>query len=325
MKSRLFTAAVLLFAACTARAQEPVQAPRGYRIHYTDADVKAFEKYCAEFADKRDMPMHELVAETGKYFLDYPYVNYTLEVKDPEELIVNLRELDCVTFVETTLALARTVKADSVSFENYCDNLRDIRYRGGELKDFTSRLHYFSDWISDNQAMGLIEDITGKLDGRPYPTVPKIMSVKYKNYPQLVSHPEYIPVIAAVEDSMSRRSMFEIPRGAADELAEKLENGYIVATTTNTTMDISHSGFIYKVDGVARFMHASSKEKKVIITDVSLEEYLHGVSSMMGIMVARPLPPLTIAESEQDLNTELRTESTRPTGEEARVIASARE
>ncbi len=261
------------------------------KAFYTPEDVRIFEDYCEKFRDRRDLPMNELVAETGKYFLGRPYVNYTLEAKDPEELIVNLRELDCVTFVETAVALARTLKADSATFDLYCDNLRLLRYRDGELKNFTSRLHYFSDWIADNEALGLVEDRTKELGGSPYPIRACLMSKYPKNYPQLVKYPQYIPVMAAIEDSMSRRRMYSVSRDSMARLDEPLRDGYIIGTTTPGQMDVTHVGFVYHVDGKPHFMHASSKQKEVVITEGTLEDYLKSIRSMTGFMAVRVLDP----------------------------------
>ncbi len=262
-----------------------------YQVDYTPEDIAVFEDYKEKFADKRDLPMNELVVETGKYFLGTPYVNFTLE-KEPEQLIINLRQLDCVTFVETTVALAYTLKSDDDSFENFCNNVRNLRFRQGELVDFTSRLHYFSDWIGDNQEMGLVRDLTGELGGDPYPIRVSLMSRYSKNYRQLVANPDLIPVIADIEQNIiNKRKMYAIPAEKTNQLGEGLKDGMIVGTTTPNSMDIAHVGFLVHVNGVPHFLHASSTEKKVVITKVSFKEYLDGKKLMNGFMVAEPLAP----------------------------------
>lgn len=279
----LMTAILVLLCSAPALSQ--------YKTDYTEKDVAIFNDYCSKFKDHDGWSMNKLVVETGKYFLDTPYVNFTLEAKEPEELIVNLRELDCVTFVETTIALARTIKSGDVTFENYCNNLRELRYRGGELKDFTSRLHYFSDWIADKEAMGMVEDQTERLGGDPYPIKVNLMSKYPKNYRQLVNNPEFIPVIAQIEDSINKREMFSIPRERADRTKHRLREGYLIATTTPGMMDVTHVGFVCNVDGKPHFMHASSTGKKVMISEGTLKEYLESVRTMTGFMAVKVLEP----------------------------------
>lgn len=254
---------------------------------YTATDIDIFNDYVSKFAEKKDMDAGKLIVETGKYFEGTPYVNFTLEVSDPEALVVNFRELDCVTFVETVVALSQTIKSGQSSFEAYCENLRNIRFREGRLENFTSRLHYFSDWIYDNQAMGTVSDITKQLGGQTYAPSPKIMSKYPHKYPQLVANPEFIPVLSAIEDSIAARKLYSIPRTMTATIDTRLEDGYIIGTTTNTTMDVSHCGFVCIIDGKSHFMHASSKEKKIVITPATLSEYLKSVRTTAGIMVAK--------------------------------------
>ena len=263
-----------------------------YKVDYTQEDLVIFNDFCRKYKHKKDLPMNELVVEVGKYFLGTPYVNFTLEKKEPEELIVNLRELDCVTFVETTVALARCIKTGIYDFDYYCENLRDLRFRDGNLENFTSRLHYFSDWIWNNAEMGLVADQTGTFGGVDYPIKVNLMSRKPGNYRQLVNNPEYVPIIADIENNViSGRTMFEIPQESADSIASLMPGGFIVGTTTNWQMDVTHCGFLCHVDGKPYFMHASSTAKKVVITSESLQEYLESKRTMTGFMAVEVLNP----------------------------------
>ncbi len=71
----------------------------------------------------------------------------SLEKDGDEQLVINLTGLDCTTFLENSLALARCIKKGTTSFEDYLEELQFIRYRDGVIDGYTSRLHYFSDWI----------------------------------------------------------------------------------------------------------------------------------------------------------------------------------
>ena len=92
----------------------------------------------------------------GKKFLGLPYVAHTLELGDTEHLIVNLHELDCTTFVETVVALSMCDQQDKRTFADYCRNLEKVRFRGGKMGDYTSRLHYFTWWAEDNEQLGIV-------------------------------------------------------------------------------------------------------------------------------------------------------------------------
>ena len=62
--------------------------------------------------------------EIGKFFLGTPYVTGTLETEGAEHLVVNLREYDCVTFVENVVALVYLVKSQEKSFKAFRRLLR---------------------------------------------------------------------------------------------------------------------------------------------------------------------------------------------------------
>ena len=58
------------------------------------------------------LPMDSsLMLHYAYQFLDVPYVAHTLESQDgSEQLTVNLRQMDCTTFVETVVALVLTTR-----------------------------------------------------------------------------------------------------------------------------------------------------------------------------------------------------------------------
>lgn len=290
----LLTILLTLLLTSSAFAQKP------YKIHYTPEDVRLFYEFCEKNKHNQHLPMNELVAETGKYFLGTPYVNFTLEICEPEELIINLRELDCVTFVETTVALARCIKAAVHDFDYYCETIRNLRYRNGELHDFTSRLHYFSDWIANNQEMGMVLDQTGALGGEAYPITVNMMSSKPNNYRQLRANPEMVPVLEDIEKNIiSKRVMNYIPQEVADSVAMFASNGSIIGTTTHWKMDLTHCGFLVHIEGKPHFMHASSTEKQVVITDLTLQEYLESKKTMNGFMTIDALLPAPLSPREE--------------------------
>src|SRR5512133_46241 len=110
------------------------------------------------FLPGKGMSPGDLVKTIGEDFIGTTYVAKTLEVQ-PEILVVNLRGFDCTTLVETCMSLMRNVKCQDTSFVHFAQNLESIRYREGTLNGYCSRLHYFSDWIRDNERKGFVKDI----------------------------------------------------------------------------------------------------------------------------------------------------------------------
>lgn len=94
----------------------------------------------------------------ARQFVGTPYVGGTLDRAREERLVINLPELDCTTYVEQVLALARCAELGSTSFGDFCEQLRHIRYVGGEIA-YVKRQHYFTGWIEDNENELIVKEI----------------------------------------------------------------------------------------------------------------------------------------------------------------------
>jgi hypothetical protein len=229
----------------------------------------------------------ELILEIGKSFLGTAYVEKTLELPGEEKLVINLLGLDCTTYLESVVALAQTIREKEFSFEGFEEKLEHLRYLNGQNTGYPSRLHYFSDWIYENQQKGLLKDITQEIGGESYPNQPSFMSENPRFYPQLVD-------LALVERLKEReviiktRPYFFIPKEKIQQLESKLETGDLIAITTPLkNLDIVHVGFAVRQNGRIHLMHASSVSKKVEISTLPLSDYLLGNKSQSGIMVSR--------------------------------------
>jgi hypothetical protein len=226
----------------------------------------------------------------GTFLEETPYVAYTLEKDSLEKLVINLRELDCTTFAENCLAISRTIRSGNHSFERFTAELENLRYRNGKLIDYPSRLHYFSDWIFNNEKKKLIADVSKEIAQTLYLNKVDFMSTHPDSYPQLKNNPGFVSEFKKQEEEISSRITFYIPKEKIAKVEDKLMDGDIVGITTNIKgLDISHVGLLVRKAGRIHLMHASSRAKKVIISDNTLEEYLAASKSATGIMVARPL------------------------------------
>ena len=259
-------------------------------IYATDEDRKIYNDYIAYIKPFKSLELSELIIKTAYFFLDKPYVASTLEF-EPEGLVVNMRELDCTTFVETVLALSRAVKLRSnPTFEEFCGQLRNIRYRRGTVGDYTSRIHYFSDWIYENETREHVRDVTKQIGGKPYKIKVNYMSIHPNSYKQLKSSLELIKTIQKQELDISGRTVYSnIPVSDIGVCGKKMKDGDIVCFVTDIEgLDISHVGFIHLYKGQITFIHASSTAKKVIVNPQDLSTYMGKNKRNIGVMIARP-------------------------------------
>src|SRR5690606_714206 len=254
-------------------------------------DLEIFaEKLASARAERLDtLPIGEIIVRLGVTFVGTPYKPGTLEVPGPERLVINLRELDCVTFVENVLALSRLVRAGETDFDAFRAELTRMRYRDGVSDGYPSRLHYFSEWIADNERKGLVRDITRELGGVLDPEPIRFMSTHVEAYRQL-SDPANLEAIRRIEEELSERPRYYIPEDRIAEVAPLIRNGDIIAaTSTLEGLDIAHTGVALWKDGELYLLHAPLVGRAVEISAVPLAERIKGLEKQDGIMVARPL------------------------------------
>lgn len=259
------------------------------QMDYEPQDQVILKSICEKLQPEKNTSTANLVELVGKEFMGTPYVANTLE-KMPEHLVINLRELDCTTFGENCLVIARIIKSGDTSFENYANELQKLRYRNGMIDGYPSRLHYFSDWIYENAQRGFLKRVSEEISHVPYPMETNFMSTHPDSYPQLKDNKDFVQKLKKKEAEISARKMYFLPKEKLAEYESQLRDGDIVGLTTSVPgLDITHVGIIVHVGDRVHLMHASSNEMKVIISEQPLEEYLKGRNSVTGIMVARPL------------------------------------
>jgi hypothetical protein len=242
--------------------------------------------------DWRKKPVGQMMGEIGLALRGTPYVASTLELYDDREVCsVNLTGLDCVTFFESALDFARTVKKGTVTPEAMMEQVTYTRYRDGRINDYVSRLHYTADWLYDNEEKHVVKVITRELPGAELFTKEvNFMSTHPDAYRQLKANPSLVPKIREVEARINKRRMYYIPKEKVAAIESRLQTGDIIGiTTTIPGIDCSHTGICYRDDkGVLHYLHASSTKKQVWLDD-ELSAYLMSVSKHTGIMVARPV------------------------------------
>lgn len=256
---------------------------------YTEQDVALFHEIMATYAPYKDEPMADLIPKIGRFFEGQPYVAFALETTDKEQLIINLRELDCTTYAEHLLALSRTLKSETQNFEAFAQNLEAIRYRDGQRGNYPSRLHYFSEWIYNNAQLGLVETPADQF-GSPYPNELSFMSEHPSAYKHLAKNPSYVQQIQGLEAELSQNQYSFVPKSDYLRLESQLRSGDIVGFTTDIKgLDVSHVGIVVDIDGTFHLMHASQSNQKVEVSDEPLAYFLRPESKHTGIMIARPV------------------------------------
>lgn len=258
---------------------------------FSEGDVEICNAKFELAVDKNlvEKPMGDIIVEVGKSFIGTDYLAHGLEKDGDEQLVINFTGLDCTTFLENSLVLARCIKKGKTSFEDYLDELQLIRYRDGVIDQYPSRLHYFSDWIYDNVKKGIVKDISEEIGGKKIKFNLNFMSNHPDSYKHLRENPDFIPVIKKQEKEIDCREYYFIPKEELKSKEQLINNGDIIAiTTTVEGLDIGHIGIAVKMeDGKIHLLHAPTENIKVQITEQPLSDYLMKYKRHSGVIVLR--------------------------------------
>ncbi len=259
-------------------------------IRYTQADsIKICDKL-SQLRSKKSKALPTLLLEAAKLFIGTPYISGTLDKEKEERLTINASELDCTTLVEVSLAMAITASENKKDFSTFCNNLQKIRYRDGECKGYESRLHYISWWMSDGEKKGIMREVTEKAFSGKQMLDLSFMSRNPDKYMQLNGDSTLTAAIAGYEAAFRKKEVTYLPKALLKGSPKNVPlcNGDIIALVTNIKgLDVTHMGIAVWVKGKLHMLHASSKEKKVILDPTPLHDYLAPRKSCPGVRVAR--------------------------------------
>lgn len=247
------------------------------------------EIYNKKISNAQGSALDDFTLNIAKSFLNRPYKAHTLDINSSEKLVVNLRDFDCSTFVESCIAMGLTYRKNEISFDKFKYYLKRLRYYNkGSIKGYESRIHYFSDWLYTHSQDGLLEDITPKMGGIPWKKNINFMSTHWNKYP-FATNTSLQEKIQKIEEKINEQHFSYIPKSQIKSIENQFLNGDIIGITSNIDgLDIAHEGFAIRLhDKRVYLLHASSDFKRVMVTDKPLVEYLAKNKNQTGIMVAR--------------------------------------
>ena len=260
---------------------------------------------CSVFADEQDRAsiekwLQEAVSlpkdscrtlHFAKKMLGVPYVAGTLDGNEEEQLVVLVDSLDCTTFVETVLAFCIADKRGERDYEGFKKALTQIRYRDGILNGYTSRLHYFSDWIRNNEQMGFVKECTSETAcSQPKELWLDFMTTHVDSYLPMKKNPELVKEMASHEKNWQGTVVSYIPKEKLNLPPEglKIKDGDVLALVTNIKgLDVVHVGFAFWKDNQLHLLHASSSAKKVIEDPKTQYESSKNTKAHIGLRAIR--------------------------------------
>ena len=294
MKKLIFLMLTLLLACAPRQASQQVAhaATMAQMRFHCDGDTVLINQLLMKGYESGLSDANALIEFYARQLLGTPYVAHTLE-GDQEMLTINIHELDCLTFIETLYSLTRATLNRRYSWRDFAANIENVRYRGGEMGDYSSRIHYISEWIIDNHIRGNLVEITPDLPHVDY----MIKNIDYMthhtdSYRQLKNDSVMVEKIRRYE--LRRHRFPYVKRSWLNDKAVKaaLRSGDFVSLVTKTEgLDVSHNGIIIVDDkGDPYLLDASMSGGKVMLEGKPLFKYLERSKTNIGIRVFRMMP-----------------------------------
>lgn len=300
--------AVLAMTALPAMAEKAVPAIHSPRLPLSVVFQGESKFYAiiakAEREGWRRLPLGERTIRVAREFVGTSYVNYTLEVDNRiESPVANLNGMDCWTYYENSLAIARLLRYKPGPYkpEDLLQMVETERYRDGVCTgSFLSRMHHLEEVFYDNQRRGYASNITSRIPGaqRMHREIHE-MTVAWKSYRYLKSNPSLVPSMSKIEAQVSKLPVYQVPKKNVRDAEKYLQNGDICAITSNDKYGYtSHVGMIIRLNNRAYFTHATSDRDKgrMVIIDRPITDYVNAGSSHAGIIICRPndFPPSSL-------------------------------
>ncbi|RYU96254.1 DUF1460 domain-containing protein [Emticicia agri] len=245
------------------------------------------------FKQKMELPKGETTAQSAitiaQSFIGQAYKAGTLDVPTKEQLVCNLKDFDCWTFVETVSAMAVTKHSSKPDFAVFLNNLKKLRYRDGKIDGYASRLHYFKEWAIRAEENKIVQDMSEMIGGIPAEKEINFMTRHRDLYPHLQSS-ETFSAVANYENHLNKYDFYYIPKANVRKIESQIQDGDIIAITSNIEgLDFNHEGFAFRKNGRIHLLHASQEMKKIIISVEPLADYLNRFKKHSGIAVVRLL------------------------------------
>ncbi len=248
--------------------------------------------YAKVGSPKDGEPYGDLVARVARVQLGKPY-QLPPERSGPELLRVDLTHFECLSLVESSLAVARCTWLGSQDQACFLREVEASRYREGRLDGYASRLHYFSDWLGDNFRRSRVSLLTAALGGEARSYRFDYISTHPGRYPAL-AEPGVRETMVTQEARISGEPLVILAREAVRGVQHQLAAGDLVAVVSDRLpgLGVGHVGFVDKsLPGPPRLLHASSHHRRVIITPYAVGSYFTNRPDRQGAMLARPQPP----------------------------------
>ena len=208
---------------------------------------------------KNDLTITERINLYSEMFLGTPY-SWTATGDGPYALLetyplVNFQETNCMVYCEHVLALSI-----SDSWDNFFNNLQQIRYKDG-LIGMKTRNHYtMADWLPENS--WILDDVSAEVGGKY--TASMTRTISHENFfkGKGMNDMRYIKLDRSI-------TVDYVPMKHMKDVKDRIKNGDIVAVLYANKDNVfsAHMLMIVEKDGDLYFREASTSNYSTFETE----------------------------------------------------------
>jgi hypothetical protein len=229
---------------------------------------------------KKNKTITERMNLFSEYFLDTPY-NIICTGDGPYALyepqpLVNFKETNCMVFCEHVLALAI-----SDSWDNFFNNLQQIRYQNGIIGMRTRNHYTMGDWLPENH--WLLNDVSHKIAGEFTKKITRTISHKNFFKGKGISDLRYVKPDRKI-------TIDYVPKDVLDKVEKNFKNGDVLALLFDNKSDIfsAHMLMVYKNDYETIVRESSNSKMSTFDTSYSdWTDKIQNSEKYIGIAVMR--------------------------------------
>jgi len=263
MKKYLLLALLVCFATAFSQEKPAVRKSRFFEMSNMEIDS------LLTVVSRQNLTITERIAFYSERFLGMPY-NLTRSGDGPYALyepepLVNFRQTNCMVYCEHVLALSI-----SDSWDNFFNNLQQIRYKDGIIGMRTRNHYTMTDWMPENR--WLLTDVTKKVGGDLCISLTRTISHRKFFEGKGIKDMRYVlPDRAQTLDVVPKQSLLDIEKNT--------KSGDILSLIMANKTDIfsAHMLMIVEKDG-QKFIRESSNSKMTTF-DTPYKEWVANLQS----------------------------------------------
>lgn len=248
---------VLIFSMSIVYAGDHVEKPFHRMTHQEiDSVIREFSKMESKPSEK--------ISYISKYFLGMPY-DLTCVGDGPYAIyeawpLVNFKETNCMAYCEHVLALSI-----SDNWDNFFNNLQQIRYKDGMIGMKTRNHYTMADWLPEND--WILEDVSAKVGGTFTKQVTRTISHKTFFAGKGISDTNYVLPDRTI-------TLDYVPLAALDDVKKNAKTGDIIALLFAKLDNIFSAHMLMIVEKDGQKIIRESSNSKMTTFDTSYDEWV---------------------------------------------------